>query len=65
MTSNQEEAGSILQAMEQEAHTSVLVGGLMEAYIDEGLGAVCRPGCLRKVCRPGGHARTHAVVAKL
>ena len=67
MASNQEEADSNLQAMEQGVQLSfprehwgalcILVGRLREAYRDEGLRAAYGPGGLRKVYRPGGHAR--------
>ena len=75
LSSNWEEADSILQAMEKGAHISVpkeywgalcvLVGGRREAYNDESLGAAYRLQVLRKACRPGGHARAQAWVTRL
>ena len=59
LASNQEEADSILQAMAQGVHRSVLkehwgalcvlARGLRKVYRDAGLGAAYKPGGLRKV----------------
>ena len=68
LASNQEEADSILQAMDQGVHRSglkehwgalcFLARGLRKAYRDAGLGAAYKSGGLRKVYRPEGHARS-------